>query len=54
MPRFVARKHLFTLRAIVQYNDLLANPTDSSLLHTTRNLNFDFLITCLIHPRTAV
>jgi len=42
-----------SLRAIVQYNGLLANPTYSSL-HTTRNLNFDFLITYLIHPGTAI
>src|SRR5258708_1099742 len=42
-----------SLRAIVQYNDLLANPTYSSL-RTTRNLNFDLLITYLIHPGTAV
>jgi hypothetical protein len=42
-----------SLRAIVQYNDLLANPTYSSL-RTTRNLNFDFLMTYLIHPGTAV
>jgi hypothetical protein len=41
-----------SLHAIVQDNGLLANPTYSSL-HTTRNLNFDFLITHLIHPGTA-
>jgi Domain of unknown function (DUF5916) len=42
-----------SLRAIVQYNGLLANPTYSSL-QTTRNLNFDFLFTYLVHPGTAV
>jgi hypothetical protein len=43
----------FSLRAIVQYNGLLANPTYSSL-QTTRNLNFDLLFTYLVHPGTAV
>jgi uncharacterized protein DUF5916 len=42
-----------SLRAIVQYNGLLANPTYSSL-QTTRNLNFDFLVTYLVHPGTAI
>jgi hypothetical protein len=42
-----------SLRAIVQYNGLLANPTYSSL-QTTKNLNFDFLVTYLVHPGTAV
>jgi len=42
-----------SLRAIVQYNGLLANPAYSSL-QTNRNLNFDFLITYLVHPGTAV
>src|SRR5260370_33382587 len=41
------------MRAIVQYNGLLANPAYSSL-QTNRNLNFDFLITYLVHPGTAV
>jgi hypothetical protein len=42
-----------SLRAIVQYNGLLANPTYSSL-QTVRDLNFDFLFTYLIHPGTAI
>ncbi len=42
-----------SLRFITQYNGLLANPTQSSLI-TTNNLNFDFLITYLPHPGTAV
>jgi len=42
-----------SLRFITQYNGLLANPARSSLT-TTRNLNFDFLITYLPHPGTAV
>ena len=41
-----------SLRAIVQYNGLLANPTYSSL-QTTKNLNFDCLLTYLVHPGTA-
>ena len=41
-----------SVRAIAQYNGLLANPTYSSL-QTTKNLNFDFLITYLVHPGTA-
>ena len=42
-----------SLRAIVQYNSLLANPSYTSL-QTTKNLNLDFLITYLVHPGTAV
>jgi len=42
-----------SLRAILQYNGLLANPTYSSL-QTTKNLSTDFLITYLVHPGTAV
>jgi len=42
-----------SLRFITQYNGLLANPAQSSL-STTRNLNFDFLITYLPHPGTAI
>src|SRR5438094_25583 len=42
-----------SLRFITQYNGLLANPARSSLT-TTKNLNFDFLITYLPHPGTAV
>ena len=38
---------------ITQYNGLLANPNLSSLT-TTRNVNFDFLLTYLPHPGTAV
>jgi hypothetical protein len=42
-----------SLRAIMQYNGLLANPTYSSL-QTTKDFSADFLITYLIHPGTAV
>ena len=42
-----------SLRMITQYNGLLAN-TKYSSLKTTKNLNFDFLITYLVHPGTAV
>ena len=42
-----------SLRTILQYNGLLANPTYSSL-QTTKNLSTDFLITYLVHPGTAV
>ena len=42
-----------SLRFIMQYNDLLANPQFSSL-QTTKNLNFDFLLTYLLHPGTAI
>jgi len=38
---------------IAQYNNLLANPQFSSL-KTTKDMNFDFLITYLVHPGTAV
>jgi hypothetical protein len=41
-----------SVRAIAQYNGLLANPAYSSL-QTTKNLNFDFLVTYLVHPGTA-
>lgn len=42
-----------SLRVITQYNGLLANPQYSSLT-TTKNFNFDFLITYLVHPGTAL
>jgi hypothetical protein len=42
-----------SLRVIAQYNGLLSNPTYSSLT-TTKAMNFDFLITYLLHPGTAV
>lgn len=42
-----------SLRFIMQYNDLLANQQFSSL-QTTKNLNFDFLLTYLVHPGTAI
>ncbi len=42
-----------SLRAIIQYNGLLANPTYSSL-QTTKDLSADFLFTYLVHPGTAV
>jgi len=43
----------FSLRAIAQYNGLLANPAFSSLT-TTKNVNFDLLLTYLVHPGTAI
>lgn len=42
-----------SLRFIGQYNGLLSNPQFSSL-QTTKNVNFDFLITYLVHPGTAI
>ncbi len=41
-----------SLRTILQYNGLLANPTYSSL-QTAKNFSSDFLITYLVHPGTA-
>ncbi len=43
----------WSLRMITQYNALLANQNYSSLT-TTKNLNFDFLVTWMPHPGTAV
>ena len=40
-------------RFIAQYNGLLANPAESSL-RTQKNVNFDFLLTYLLHPGTAI
>ncbi len=42
-----------SLRTILQYNGLLANPTYSSL-QTTKDFSLNFLITYLVHPGTAV
>jgi hypothetical protein len=42
-----------SVRVIGQYNGLIANPNFSSLT-TTKALNFDFLITYLLHPGTAM
>jgi hypothetical protein len=42
-----------SLRAILQYNGLLANPTYSSL-QTTKDFSSDFLLTYLVHPGTAI
>ena len=42
-----------SLRFISQYTATLANPQLTSL-QTTKNLNFDFLITYLLHPGTAI
>ncbi len=42
-----------SLRAILQYNSVLANP-DRTELKTTKNINADFLITYLINPGTAL
>jgi hypothetical protein len=41
-----------SLRTILQYNGLLANPTYSSL-QTAKAFSSDFLITYLVHPGTA-
>lgn len=43
----------FSLRFITQYSSTLANPQFTSL-QTTKQLNFDFLFTYLLHPGTAV
>ena len=42
-----------TLRSIVQYNSLVADPSLTSL-ETTKNLNVDFLATYLVNPWTAL
>ncbi len=42
-----------SLRFIAQYNGLLANQQFSSL-QTTKKMNFDFLVTYLLHPGTAL
>jgi hypothetical protein len=42
-----------SVRFITQYDALLANGTRSAL-STTKNLNFDFLVTWLLHPGTAL
>jgi hypothetical protein len=42
-----------SLRIILQYNSLLANPEFSSF-QTRKNFNADFLITYLLHPGTAL
>jgi hypothetical protein len=42
-----------SFRFIAQYNGLLANPQFSSL-PTIKNVNYDFLLTYLVHPGTAV
>lgn len=42
-----------SLRFITQYNGLLANPTYSSLT-TAKNVNFDVLLSYLLHPGTAL
>jgi hypothetical protein len=42
-----------SLRMILQYNSVLANPEFSSF-QTSKNFNADFLITYLLHPGTAL
>lgn len=42
-----------SLRVILQYNTVLANP-EFTALDTTKNFNADFLITYLINPGTAL
>jgi hypothetical protein len=42
-----------SLRVILQYDAVLANPTFTSL-HTTKNINADVLLTYLVHPGTAL
>jgi len=42
-----------SFRAIVDYNTLAGNPTLVDLEHTKR-LNYDFLLTYLLHPGTAL
>ena len=41
-----------SLRFIAQYNSLLANPTYTSL-RSAKEMNYDFLVTYLVHPGTA-
>jgi hypothetical protein len=43
----------FSLRVILQYNAVLANPQHTSL-ETAKNVNADFLFTYLLNPWTAV
>ncbi len=40
-------------RVILQYTSVLSNPAISAL-SPTKNFNADFLITCLVHPGTAI
>jgi hypothetical protein len=42
-----------SLRVILQYNSVLANP-DLTALETSKNFNADFLVTYLLHPGTAL
>ena len=42
-----------SFRFIGEYNAVLANPS-FTYLETTKNLNFDFLVTYMLHPGTAV
>jgi hypothetical protein len=42
-----------SLRFIAEYNTTLANGARTSL-ETTKNMNYDFLITYLVHPGTAL
>ncbi len=42
-----------SLRVILQYNSVLANP-EFTALNTTKNFNADFLITYLVNPGTAL
>ncbi len=42
-----------SVRAIVQYSSVLSNPAISSLART-KNVNFDFLVSYLLNPGTAV
>ncbi|MGH9862823.1 MAG: DUF5916 domain-containing protein [Candidatus Acidiferrales bacterium] len=42
-----------SLRVILQYNAVLANPAHTAL-ETTKNINADFLVTYLINPWTAL
>ncbi|MGH9804473.1 MAG: DUF5916 domain-containing protein, partial [Candidatus Acidiferrales bacterium] len=43
----------FSLRVILQYDALLANP-EHTALETRKNFNADFLFTYLLHPGTAI
>ena len=42
-----------SMRFIAQYNTLLANGARTSI-PTTKNMNYDFLVTYLVHPGTAL
>ncbi|MCL4524311.1 MAG: hypothetical protein M1451_10445, partial [Acidobacteria bacterium] len=48
-----ARNRCWRRRFITEYNTTLANGARTSIT-TTKNMNYDFLITYLLHPGTAL